>query len=130
MADKKIKLTLVKSVIGCKAAHRATVRGLRLKRINQTVELQDTPAVTVACLPCRRPLLGRVAEHPLFKNKDLKLVPGLFGRIRILGSDRYKGVLVPEEALAFPPTAMVLAPGSEQRVAPQARAASRSRASS
>jgi multidrug efflux pump subunit AcrA (membrane-fusion protein) len=27
-------------------------------------------------------------------------VPGLFGRIRILGSDRYKGVLVPEEALA------------------------------
>jgi hypothetical protein len=36
--------------------------------------------------------------------------------------------MVPEEALAFPPTAMVLAPGSEQRVAPQARAASRSRA--
>jgi large subunit ribosomal protein L30 len=32
-------------VIGCKAAHRATVRGLGLKRINHTVELQDTPAV-------------------------------------------------------------------------------------
>jgi large subunit ribosomal protein L30 len=45
MADKKIKVTLVKSVIGCKAGHRATVRGLGLKRINQTVELQDTPAV-------------------------------------------------------------------------------------
>ena len=45
MADKKLKVTLVKSVIGCKASHRATVRGLGLKRINHTVELQDTPAV-------------------------------------------------------------------------------------
>ena len=45
MADKKLKVTLVKSVIGCKAGHRATVRGLSLKRINHTVELQDTPAV-------------------------------------------------------------------------------------
>ena len=45
MGDKKLKVTLVKSVIGCKAAHRATVRGLGLKRLNQTVELQDTPAV-------------------------------------------------------------------------------------
>ena len=32
--------------------------------------------------------------------------------------------MVPEEALTFHPTAMVLAPGSRQRVAPQARAAS------
>ena len=45
MADKKLKVTLVKSAIGCKAAHRATVRGLGLKRINHTVELQDTPAI-------------------------------------------------------------------------------------
>jgi large subunit ribosomal protein L30 len=45
MADKKVKVTLVKSVIGCKASHRATVRGLGLKRINHTVELRDTPAV-------------------------------------------------------------------------------------
>lgn len=45
MADKKLKVTLVKSVIGCKAAHRATVRGLGLKRINHTVELQDSPEV-------------------------------------------------------------------------------------
>ncbi|HUX26017.1 MAG TPA: 50S ribosomal protein L30 [Burkholderiales bacterium] len=45
MAEKKLKVTLVKSVIGCKAGHRATVRGLGLKRINHTVELQDTPAV-------------------------------------------------------------------------------------
>ena len=45
MAEKKVKVTLVKSVIGCKESHRATVRGLGLKRINHTVELQDTPAV-------------------------------------------------------------------------------------
>ena len=43
MADKKIKVTLVKSPIGCKVAHRATVRGLGLRRINQTVEVVDTP---------------------------------------------------------------------------------------
>lgn len=45
MADKKIKVTLVKSVIGCKQKHRETVRGLGLRKINQTVELEDTPAV-------------------------------------------------------------------------------------
>lgn len=45
MADKKIKVTLVKSVIGTKQDHRATVRGLGLRRINHTTELQDTPAV-------------------------------------------------------------------------------------
>jgi large subunit ribosomal protein L30 len=45
MADKKIKVTLVKSVIGTKQDHRATVKGLGLRKINHTVELQDTPAV-------------------------------------------------------------------------------------
>ncbi len=45
MAEKKIKVTLVKSVIGTKQDHRATVRGLGLRRINHTAELQDTPAV-------------------------------------------------------------------------------------
>lgn len=45
MADKTLKVTLVKSPIGCKTTHRATVRGLGLRRINHTVELQDTPEV-------------------------------------------------------------------------------------
>lgn len=45
MADKKLKVTLVKSVIGTKESHRATVRGLGLRRLNHTVELQDTPEV-------------------------------------------------------------------------------------
>ena len=45
MSEKKIKVTLVKSVIGTKQSHRATVRGLGLRRLNHTVELQDTPEV-------------------------------------------------------------------------------------
>lgn len=45
MADKKIKVTLVRSVIGTKESHRATVRGLGLRRMHHSVELQDTPEV-------------------------------------------------------------------------------------
>ncbi len=45
MADKTIKVKLIKGLAGCKGSHRATVRGLGLKRIRQTVELADTPAV-------------------------------------------------------------------------------------
>lgn len=45
MAEKTVKVTLVKSVIGTKQSHRATVRGLGLRRLNHTVELVDTPAV-------------------------------------------------------------------------------------
>lgn len=45
MPDKKIKVTLVKSVIGTKQSHRATVIGLGLRRLNSTAVLQDTPAI-------------------------------------------------------------------------------------
>ncbi len=45
MADKKVKEALAKINNGCKQAHRATVRGLGLRKINQTVELVDTPQV-------------------------------------------------------------------------------------
>ncbi len=45
MAEKKIRVTLVKSLIGTKQPHRATVRGLGLRRMNHSVELEDTPAV-------------------------------------------------------------------------------------
>ncbi|CAG0998053.1 MAG: 50S ribosomal protein L30 [Sterolibacteriaceae bacterium MAG5] len=45
MADKKIKVTLVKSVIGTKQDHRATVRGLGLGKLNSSAVLEDTPAV-------------------------------------------------------------------------------------
>ena len=42
---KKVTVTLVKSPIGAKKNHVATVRGLGLRRMNQTVELVDTPEV-------------------------------------------------------------------------------------
>jgi len=45
MAAQKIKVKLVKSVIGCKQSHRETVRGLGLRRINHVVEVVDTPEV-------------------------------------------------------------------------------------
>lgn len=45
MADKKLKVTLIKSVIGTKEDHRATVRGLGLRRLNSSAVLEDTPAV-------------------------------------------------------------------------------------
>ncbi len=45
MADKTIKVTLVKSTIGTKQDHRATVRGLGLRRLHHTVQVEDTPAV-------------------------------------------------------------------------------------
>ena len=46
MADKKtVKVTLVKSPIGTNAKQRATLAGLGLKKLHQSRELEDTPAV-------------------------------------------------------------------------------------
>ncbi|MDF2994564.1 MAG: efflux transporter periplasmic adaptor subunit [Xanthobacteraceae bacterium] len=42
---------------------------------------------------------GTLRARAVLDNKDLSLKPGQFGRIHILASDTYKGVLVPEEAL-------------------------------
>lgn len=40
-----IKIKLVKSIIGTKKDHRATIKGLGLKRINSSSYLADTPAI-------------------------------------------------------------------------------------
>jgi large subunit ribosomal protein L30 len=40
-----VTVKLVRSPIGCKEEHRATVRGLGLRKLNSTSTLQDTPAV-------------------------------------------------------------------------------------
>ena len=53
MADKKIKVTLVKSPSGRLEAHKACVRGLGLRKIRQTVEVVDDP--------CIRGMISRVA---------------------------------------------------------------------
>lgn len=46
MSDKKtLTVKLVRSVAGTRASHRATVRGLGLRKLNSTKVLEDTPAV-------------------------------------------------------------------------------------
>ncbi|WP_374349082.1 50S ribosomal protein L30 [Chitinimonas sp.] len=43
MAEARIKVTLVKSLIGRLESHKACARGLGLRRMHQTVEVIDTP---------------------------------------------------------------------------------------
>ncbi|MEP7282589.1 MAG: 50S ribosomal protein L30 [Rubrivivax sp.] len=46
MSDKKtVTVKLVKSVAGTREDHRATVRGLGLRKLNSQRTLEDTPAV-------------------------------------------------------------------------------------
>ncbi len=43
--ERRLKVTLVRSEIGYDRSQRATLRGLGLRRIRQTVELPDQPSV-------------------------------------------------------------------------------------
>lgn len=52
MADKKIKVKLVRSPAGRLKAHKACVAGLGLRRMHQTVEVEDTP--------CTRGMINKV----------------------------------------------------------------------
>ena len=46
MSEKKtLQVTQTRSIIGRKPDHVATIRGLGLRRIRHTVELEDTPSV-------------------------------------------------------------------------------------
>jgi large subunit ribosomal protein L30 len=46
MTDKKtVTVQLVRSPIGTRESHRATVRGLGLRKLNSQSTLEDTPAV-------------------------------------------------------------------------------------
>ena len=46
MSDKKtLTVKLVRSIAGTRESHRATVRGLGLRRLNSESQLEDTPAV-------------------------------------------------------------------------------------
>ena len=42
-SNKALRVTWVKSTIGHKAAARGTIRALGLHRLNQTIEIADTP---------------------------------------------------------------------------------------
>lgn len=43
--SEKITVQLVRSPIGCNLTHRATVRGLGLRKLNSVSELIDTPSI-------------------------------------------------------------------------------------
>lgn len=45
MADGKLRVTLTRSTHGRLRKHQDCVRGLGLRRMHQTVEVEDTPAV-------------------------------------------------------------------------------------
>lgn len=45
MAKKTVKVTQVKSSIGRLKTHQACLKGLGLRRIGHTAEVEDTPAV-------------------------------------------------------------------------------------
>lgn len=42
---KKIRIKLVRSPVGQKPSHRLTIKALGLKRLNHTVEHEDTPQI-------------------------------------------------------------------------------------
>lgn len=42
---------------------------------------------------------GTMRMRAIVDNPELSLTPGLFGRVRIPGSDPYRGVLIPDEAI-------------------------------
>lgn len=45
MAKKTLKVTQIKSTAGRLKAHQASVKGLGLRRIGHSVEVEDTPSV-------------------------------------------------------------------------------------
>jgi large subunit ribosomal protein L30 len=52
MADKTIRITLVRSPIGYNKKQRANLRGLGLRRMHQTVEVIDQP--------CNRGMINKI----------------------------------------------------------------------
>ncbi len=59
-AETKLRITQVRSAIGCPADQKATVKALGLKRLHDTVEQVDNPAV--------RGMIAKV--HHLVKVED------------------------------------------------------------
>ena len=60
MSERTIRVTQVRSAIGYDQRQRATLRGLGLRRMGQTVELPDTPEVRG--MVARIPHLVKVEE--------------------------------------------------------------------
>lgn len=63
---------------------------------------------------------GTMRGRALFDNKDLSLVPGLFGRLRMPGSQPYTAVLIPDEAIAADQDRrMVFVVGEDKKAVPR-----------
>ncbi|GAB5500822.1 MAG: 50S ribosomal protein L30 [Pseudohongiellaceae bacterium] len=45
MSKKTVKITLVRSPIGAQPKHKLCLQGLGLRRMHQSVEVEDSPAV-------------------------------------------------------------------------------------
>ena len=45
MADKKITIELIKSGIGRIKSHKQCIKGLGFRKLNQLIEVEDTPSV-------------------------------------------------------------------------------------
>jgi RND family efflux transporter MFP subunit len=64
---------------------------------------------------------GTMRGRAVFENKDLALVPGLFGRVRIPASQPYMAVLIPDEAIrADQDRRLVFVLGDGNKLAPKA----------
>ncbi len=50
--------------------------------------------------PARRLAPARCAAAPSIPNKDLSILPGQFGRVRVIGSAPYEALLMPDTAIA------------------------------
>lgn len=61
MPSKKLKVTLTKSIIGLSPKQEATVKGLGLRRINQSVMHDDT--ATIRGMIAKVPHMLRVAHE-------------------------------------------------------------------
>jgi RND family efflux transporter MFP subunit len=66
------------------------------------------------------PRSGTIRAHAEVANPDGFLVPGMFGRARLLGSGTYKAMLVPDEAVVTDQTRrLVYVVGRDGKVAPR-----------
>jgi RND family efflux transporter MFP subunit len=64
------------------------------------------------------PRTGTMRARAIFPNPDHQLTPGLFARVRLLGSGRYRALLLPDEALGTDQSdRVVLVVDAEGRVA-------------
>jgi large subunit ribosomal protein L30 len=82
MAEKQVKVTLVRSTIGTKQDHRDTVRGLGLRRVNSSKVLKVTLVrSTSGCKKDHRETVRGLGLRRINSTKVLKDTPEVRGMI-------------------------------------------------